>query len=89
MPLRGTMREMRAGKVRSSAAAPSVDYSAWASELRPAAPVPALPSAVALVPCLEDARVKELPTRSIGPRTAIAWQVGYASSRAASSGRTA
>ena len=66
--------------------APSVDYSAWASEPRPAAPVPALPSAVALVTCREDARVKELPTRSIGPRTAIAWQVGYASSRAASSG---
>ena len=66
--------------------APSVDYSAWASEPRPAAPVPALPSAVALVLCREDARVKELPTRSIGPRTAIAWQDGSASRRAAPSG---
>ena len=81
-PLRGTMQEMQAGKVRSSAAAPSVDYSASASAPRPAAPEPALPSAAALVLCREDARVKELPTRSIGPRIATAWRDGSVSGAA-------
>ena len=81
-PLRGTMREMQAGKVRSSAAAPSVDYSASALAPRLAAPGPALPSAAALVLCRADARVKELPTRSIGPRIAIAWLDGSASGAA-------
>ena len=79
MPSRGTTLDMQAGKVRLSAAVRSVDFLASALELLPAEPAPVLPSVVALVLCRVRTRAKGLPTRSIGRRTAIAWQDGSAS----------
>ena len=54
-------------------------FSDWASEPPLAEPPPARQSAAALALCQERTRGRELATKSIGPRIAIAWQDRFAS----------
>lgn len=74
MPLRGTMHEMQAGKVRWSVAVYWVDFSVRAWERRPVGPLPAQPSARASASFRGTVSAKDKRKKSIGPRTAIAWQ---------------
>ena len=74
--MRGTIRDMQAGKVRSFVALYWGDFSARVLALRPAGPpAPAQPSAQASASCRATVSAKEKRRKFIGPPTAIAWRV--------------
>jgi len=74
--MRGTIRDMQAGKVRSFVAVYWGDFSARALGLRPVGrPGPARPSAPASASCRGTVSAKEKRRKFIGPPTAIAWRV--------------